>query len=391
MTTSRLSRLSRSTALAPTRPPSFSSFSSFFAQPFSTSPLHPKAPASAAIVSKFQNPIVEQLWTQRAEAKALHAKMLTDPELMKSNPYTKITTPRPPSFSRTSIEYPFSTNPFLRETYKSPWGTVRIGKILEDLDACAGNIAYKHCSCQGEWESPLIVTAGVDRIQIKDRPTTDSDQILTGGITWIGSSSMEITMRVSTATEVWLEAKFTFVAREAKSNKATGIVPLLPETAPERALFELGAGNAAKKKETRKLATTSTSAYAASIEKTAAALLAEGAVLAKMPSLAPDNLILMKETELHNALVSQPQQRNMHNRIFGGFLMRRAFELAFSTAYVFGGSRPKFIEGECWSVVIFFMYVLQNICLMQFVCQLTRRYATLPVSLPASQSTTSRS
>jgi len=36
--------------------------------------------------------------------------------------------------------------------------------------------------------------------------------------------------------------------------------------------------------------------------------------------------------------------RNLHNRIFGGFLVRKAFELAFANAYVFGGSHPIFKE-----------------------------------------------
>lgn len=40
----------------------------------------------------------------------------------------------------------------------------------------------------------------------------------------------------------------------------------------------------------------------------------------------------------------QPQQRNMHGRIFGGFLMRRAFELGFATTYLFAGSRPSFVR-----------------------------------------------
>jgi acyl-coenzyme A thioesterase 9 len=34
----------------------------------------------------------------------------------------------------------------------------------------------------------------------------------------------------------------------------------------------------------------------------------------------------------------------MHGRIFGGFLMRRAFELAFATTYMFAGSRPSFVR-----------------------------------------------
>ena len=28
--------------------------------------------------------------------------------------------------------------------YRNPWGFVRMGKILEDLDSLAGNIAYEH-------------------------------------------------------------------------------------------------------------------------------------------------------------------------------------------------------------------------------------------------------
>lgn len=48
----------------------------------------------------------------------------------------------------------------------------------------------------------------------------------------------------------------------------------------------------------------------------------------------------MDDTSLENTFTCQPQQRNVHGRVFGGFLMRRAFELAHSTAYLFAGSRP---------------------------------------------------
>lgn len=36
----------------------------------------------------------------------------------------------------------------------------------------------------------------------------------------------------------------------------------------------------------------------------------------------------------------------MSGRIFGGFLMRRAFELAFACAYTFAGWRPQFVRCE---------------------------------------------
>ncbi|PKI69780.1 hypothetical protein CRG98_009655 [Punica granatum] len=63
-----------------------------------------------------------------------------------------------------------------------------------------------------------------------------------------------------------------------------------------------------------------------------------------MPALADRDSILMKNTCFENSLICQPQQRNMYGRIFGGFLMRRAFELAFSTTYAFAGAAPRFVE-----------------------------------------------
>ncbi|KAK6163944.1 hypothetical protein DH2020_000808 [Rehmannia glutinosa] len=73
-------------------------------------------------------------------------------------------------------------------------------------------------------------------------------------------------------------------------------------------------------------------------------LLAEGRIFCDMPALADRDSILLRDTRLENSLICQPQQRNIHGRIFGGFLMHRAFELAFSTAYAFAGMMPSFLE-----------------------------------------------
>eukprot|EP00465_Bigelowiella_longifila_P004359 CAMPEP_0185275262 /NCGR_PEP_ID=MMETSP1359-20130426/53686_1 /TAXON_ID=552665 /ORGANISM="Bigelowiella longifila, Strain CCMP242" /LENGTH=164 /DNA_ID=CAMNT_0027868545 /DNA_START=15 /DNA_END=509 /DNA_ORIENTATION=+ len=52
----------------------------------------------------------------------------------------------------------------------------------------------------------------------------------------------------------------------------------------------------------------------------------------------------MYKTALSNALTCQPQAQNIHGRIFGGFLMRRAFELAHATAQLFSGGEIIFLE-----------------------------------------------
>ena len=51
--------------------------------------------------------------------------------------------------------------------------------------------------------------------------------------------------------------------------------------------------------------------------------LAEARAMMDLPALAHGDAVLMHRTKLHNTFTCQPQQRNMHGRVFGGFLMRR--------------------------------------------------------------------
>lgn len=226
---------------------------------------------------------------------------------------------------------------------------MRIGKILEDLDALAGNIAFYHVREEPQEEGvevvhPLIVTASVDRIKLrKESPKMPQDQVLSGRVTFVGTSSMEIRMHCTAAveTEPWLEAFFTFVTMDPETKKPMHITKLLPQNAAEQADFDLGAKKAALKKERRKQQRST----ATNVQKHAEALLKEAQpVLLHMPSVAAQNALLMSSTKMQNAMIAQPQVRNLHHRIFGGYLMRKAFELAFANAYVFAGARPVFRE-----------------------------------------------
>ena len=223
-----------------------------------------------------------------------------------------------PGESEVGIDYPFSTDEFLKETYKNPWGEMRFGKILEDLDALAGNIAFEHVE-----GNPLIVTAGVDRIRVRERPNIGADQRLSGRVTWVGSSSMEIRMRIAAAGSdaEWLEAYFTFVTLHPETKRAIRISPLLPETDEERGAFELGALKAQAKKAARKNKIQigrPLSEESLKIDTRASLLLEEAGTLLRMPSLADQDTMLISQTAQSNAMVAQPQARNLHDRIFGG-------------------------------------------------------------------------
>lgn len=311
-----------------------------------------------------KSPIVQKLWKTRDEAKRrvlgkltmgdseysdvslAAAQIIADAKSGKYQPPADPNKGKHPSESEVGIAYLFSQDQFLLETYRNPWGEMRFGKILEDLDALAGNIAFNHVE-----GNPLIVTAGVDRIRVRTRPDIGADQYLSGKVTWVGNSSMEIRMKISAGEDgpEWLEAYFTFVTLHPETKRAIKMRPLLPETNEDRANFELGAVKAQLKKDARKSKLQigrPLSEQSLKIDARAAQLLEEAGTLLRMPSLADPSTMLMDSTSQSNAMVAQPQARNLHDRIFGGFLMRRAFELAFATAYMFGGDKPRFLETD---------------------------------------------
>lgn len=122
---------------------------------------------------------------------------------------------------------------------------------------------------------------------------------------------------------------------------------LAPQTELERKLLEDGESRdrlrKKKREEQRKQFEQGGHVFHGELERLKA-LLAEGRIFCDMPALADRDSILIRDTHLENSLICQPQQRNIHGRIFGGFLMHRAFELAFSTAYAFAGQMPCFLE-----------------------------------------------
>lgn len=291
----------------------------------------------------FHSPVTTALWEARGN---IFERLLDPPR--DAPPQSELVT-RTPSQSRTSILYNFSSDFVLREQYRDPWNDVRIGKLLEDLDALAGTISVKHCSDEDSTTRPLIlVTASVDKIVLKKPISVNIDLTIVGSVIWVGRSSIEIQLEVtqskqegSDSDSVVLTANFIFVARDSKTGKAAPVNRLSPETAREKLLFEQAEARNNLKKRKRG---GEKKDHENEEEKKLKDLLAEGRIFCDMPALADRDSILLRDTSLENSLICHPQQRNIHGRIFGGFLMNRAFELAFSTAYAFAGLVPYFLE-----------------------------------------------
>ncbi|KAF4387585.1 hypothetical protein G4B88_003912 [Cannabis sativa] len=293
----------------------------------------------------FNSPVTNALWEARSSMFEKPGDPTAD-HLSQSELVAKT-----PAQSRTSILYKLSSDYALKEHYRNPWNEIRIGKLLEDLDALAGTIAFKHCANEDGITRPLIlVTASVDKMVMKKPISIDTDLSIVGAVTWVGRSSMEIQLEVIQTTyespdssdSASLVANFTFVARDSKTGKSAVINQISPETEEEKLLWKEADERNKMRKKKREMKKD------LELEKQhnerLNALLAEGRVFCDLPALADRNSILMKDTCLENSFICQPQQRNIFGRIFGGFLMRRAVELAFSTTYSFAGVVTHFLE-----------------------------------------------
>jgi len=234
--------------------------------------------------------------------------------------------PKKPVDSEVIIHYNFTEDEHLRDMYADHKGGILIGKLFEDLDALAGNIAHSHCDSMSR--NLVLVTASVDKI-IQTKPIPISgDIILTGRVAWVGTSSLDILIEiqstdtsnnrhVSSEQQTLFSCFFTYVARSKITNKAAPVNKLSISSESEQKLFRSRQLLAEKRKKA--------SIYTATdptIQSEISRLLEAGHAVQDMPALAHPNAVLMKSTVLENSLVCQPQNTNSSGRVFGGFLSK---------------------------------------------------------------------
>ncbi|KAK2144553.1 hypothetical protein LSH36_748g02081 [Paralvinella palmiformis] len=216
---------------------------------------------------------------------------------------------------------PLGSNPDLRESYINFFNRVRFGRISEDLDTMAG---LKTFSIQ-----------------------PDRDILIRGHVSWVGSTSIEVSMDVDQKTknggwEKQLDAKFLMVARNPQTKGKAYISPLELITEEERKLFVEGEANKAKRQQENEkslLRTPPTEQERRIIHDLFLCTLDDRAATFKHP-VKPEGATWMEDTLLKNIHVCFPQERNLYNKIFGGFLMRQAFEMAWADACLFSHSPP---------------------------------------------------
>ncbi|KAM9906943.1 hypothetical protein OXX79_001265 [Metschnikowia pulcherrima] len=301
------------------------------------------------------NQVVEQTATW-LDALTERAKQLKDGKKLDSysyiNPKTTKVSERTRSDSFSFLLLPFKDDKWLCDAYINAFGRLRVGQLFQDLDALAGRIAYKHCAPA----EPVNVTASVDRILMlkKVDEIQNYNFVLAGAVSWTGRSSMEITVKGYAfedsipaefteaelpAENVFLTANFTFVARNPLTHKSFAINRLLPVSESEWLDYRRAESFNAKKK----LAAKNSAVIEPTDEETR--LVHDMWKASKQIEKSDGKLKFMKDSKFTSTLFMQPQYRNRHSyMIFGGYLLRQAFELAYCAAAAFTSAGPRFVS-----------------------------------------------
>ncbi|KAI8068416.1 acyl-CoA hydrolase [Gongronella butleri] len=278
------------------------------------------------------------------------------------------------------IFLPFKSSKELLEEYIFVDGRIRTGKLLEDLDSLAGAVAYKHLSTASDPDTApvTIVTASVDRLDLF-LPKAVENYRLSGHVTYTGNSSMEIFIKAEVVPEgaelkhdqaanenpagasyldehTVLATRFTMVAIDSLTHKPVPVNPLVTTTPEEERLRQLAEQNKQQKKneaETSLYKQPPTAQESLEMhhmfleysqyidnqhERDYARVLPSEA---KKPL--PEHCVWMADTRKDSLIVCHAQFRNVHNNIFGGFIMKKALELSYATASAFLQSKKPIV------------------------------------------------
>ncbi|KAH7125437.1 HotDog domain-containing protein [Dendryphion nanum] len=260
-------------------------------------------------------------------------------------------TPKRMSDSYHKVVLPLAQDPWLLDTYLNSSGHIRLGTIFMDLDALSGVIAYKHTG-----EDVTTVTASCDRIIIKHPLSEICDLELSGEVTYAtGRSSLEVSMQVAKAPkegeaikseDVLISCTFTMVSLDPGTKKPVNVNPLIVESPEEKRLYALGERNSKIRKQRNQTALIKHTPN--DLESDLIHAFWQKQLQFHDPHdelRKPDNVHFMDTTTLKTAMIMQPQFRNRHHfMIFGGFLLKQTFELAFTCAAAFAHARPTFVS-----------------------------------------------
>jgi acyl-CoA hydrolase len=210
-------------------------------------------------------------------------------------------------------------------------GNLRFGLLLEVLDKLAEDTALDYV--RATHPDARVVTAAIDNILVRGAPDPTRDLAFEARINHVGRSSMEIGIRVEQPGAPDLHVAscyFTMVARSIAEERSLPLPPL-------EVVDEVERSRAAKAVRRRELQRAAEAAEHEPPSREEFDLLARLHEAQERPDfegkLASDHVIESWER-------MYPEQENVPRKIFGGYLVRRAYELCSVAAQRLVPDRP---------------------------------------------------
>lgn len=243
----------------------------------------------------------------------------------------------------TSIErtLPFSSDKKLRKKFmiidKEIPGNIRWGRLLEELDKIAEDIALDYVH-QFEPDG-RVVTAAVDDIALHTPADITKDVHLRARINYVGRTSMEVGIRVDQhkdAEHSLAACYFTMVARKGEGDDAESlpIPPLEYESEIEQRRYNDAIERRQKYRE-------QIDALEEPPSKDEYQMLRELHKAQEKENF--DGLLAGKQVR-NSVERMYPDLENVPQKIFGGYVIRRAYELALIQAEEIMPNRPIFVR-----------------------------------------------
>ncbi|RPD77025.1 Thioesterase/thiol ester dehydrase-isomerase [Lentinus tigrinus ALCF2SS1-7] len=250
------------------------------------------------------------------------------------------------------IRLPFASSPELLENYTNASGGIRTGLLMEHLDSLAGSIAYKHMLGPNVNKLPedagfYMVTASVERLDMLASLYPVRDMRLSGQVIHTGKTSMEVAVRMEAISRDGTEqtimlGRFCMVCRDARTHRSTPVNPLILETPEDHTLFHLGEVHRNRRVEHAGRSLNRVPPSSSEAEALHSLYLKYGDE--QRASTANIERVFMGDTRLEKTMIMFPQERNVHQKIFGGYLMRLAYELGFANSCLFTREHVTFLS-----------------------------------------------
>ncbi len=253
---------------------------------------------------------------------------------------------RPLDTSRDQL-LPLSTDLDLRRRLmvvnESLPGNMRFGLVLEVLDKLAEELAlsYVRRTAPQAW----VVTAAIDDVVLRTAADVTRDLALHARLNWVGRSSMEVGIRaehpaVGDAPAVHAAScYFTMVARVGAGEAARSIAVEPLEYASEIEKRRRDKAIKGRENQRQRLDTASKPPTREEFE-----LLARLHAAQEQPGFGENGGRLAGKLTSMSWERMYPEQENVPSKIFGGYLVRRAYELATIQAEEIAPNRPVIVR-----------------------------------------------